>query len=72
MVKRPRHYGWLVSPYSAKTRSYLRFSGLDFEDVVPTPDPETEGFTGGRAPPYADHRLDGGRWLQDSCDYRPL
>ena len=36
MVKRPRHYGWLVSPYSAKTRSYLRFSGLDFEDVMPS------------------------------------
>lgn len=30
------HYGWLVSPYSAKTRAYLRFKGTPFEDVPPS------------------------------------
>lgn len=30
-----RHYGWPVSPYSAKTRSYLRFKRIAFQDVVP-------------------------------------
>jgi glutathione S-transferase len=31
-----RHLGWPSSPYSAKTRSYLRFKGIPFEDVQPT------------------------------------
>jgi glutathione S-transferase len=35
MAKAPTHYGWLVSPYSAKTRSYLRFNGEEFEDIEP-------------------------------------
>jgi len=30
------HYGWLVSPYSAKTRSYFRFKDLPFADVEPS------------------------------------
>lgn len=35
MSARTRHYGWMVSPYSAKTRSYLRYAGVDFDDVPP-------------------------------------
>ena len=30
------HFGWLVSPYSAKTRAYLEFKGIPFEDHVPS------------------------------------
>lgn len=31
-----QHYGWLVSPYSAKTRSYLHYAGVPFNDIVPS------------------------------------
>jgi len=31
-----QHYGWLVSPYSAKTRTYLRFKQIPFDDEVPS------------------------------------
>ena len=34
-MKTYKHYGWPVSPYSAKTRAYLRFKGVDFEDIEP-------------------------------------
>ena len=30
------HYGWQVSPYSAKTRSYFQFKKIPFTDVVPS------------------------------------
>lgn len=30
------HYGWPVSPYSAKTRAYFRFKGIPFNDVEPS------------------------------------
>lgn len=36
MTQNYRHLGWLVSPYSAKTRSYLRHKGIPFEDVAPS------------------------------------
>jgi glutathione S-transferase len=36
MPDRIQHYGWLVSPYSAKTRAYLKFKGVEFDDVAPT------------------------------------
>ena len=31
-----RHYGWECSPYSSKTRSYLRFKGIEHQDIYPT------------------------------------
>jgi len=34
MPDRYRHYGWPISPYSAKTRAYLTYKGLPFDDVV--------------------------------------
>lgn len=33
---RVRHYGWMVSPYSAKTRSFLRYARVPFDDIEPT------------------------------------
>lgn len=62
-----RHHSWLVSPYSAKTRSYLRYRRVDFEDVVPS----AVGLYGpirravGRMV-MPTMRLDDGTWLQDS------
>ncbi|MEE2830162.1 MAG: glutathione S-transferase [Myxococcota bacterium] len=31
-----QHYGWQVSPYSAKTRAYLRFKQIPFDDLSPS------------------------------------
>ena len=31
-----RHYGWECSPYSSKTRSYLRYKHIPFKDIHPT------------------------------------
>lgn len=31
-----KHYGWTVSPYSAKTRSYLQYKNIPFTDLVPS------------------------------------
>lgn len=36
MSKRFRHYSWPVSPYSAKTRTYLQYKGIPFDDVAPS------------------------------------
>ena len=30
-----RHYGWPSSPFSAKTRAYLKSVGVDFQDIQP-------------------------------------
>lgn len=35
MAPRLQHYGWDCSPYSAKTRAWLRYSGIPFDDVHP-------------------------------------
>lgn len=34
-MKPYRHWGWACSPYSAKTRGWLRFKGVDFTDESP-------------------------------------
>ena len=36
MPRRDVHYGWKVSPYSAKTRSYLKHIGANVKDVEPS------------------------------------
>lgn len=36
MPRRIRHYGWMVSPYTAKTRAYLHFAEVPFDDIAPT------------------------------------
>ncbi|EDM75364.1 glutathione S-transferase [Plesiocystis pacifica SIR-1] len=62
-----RHYGWQVSPYSAKTRSYLRYVGVPFEDVAPsvwTLYRKIQGAVGRLVMPTVE--LADGGWLQDS------
>jgi glutathione S-transferase len=34
-LKPYRHWGWACSPYSAKTRAFMRFKGMDFVDESP-------------------------------------
>ncbi len=36
MPARYRHYGWSVSPYSAKTRAYMTYKGVAFDDIEPS------------------------------------
>jgi len=36
MATQIQHYGWLVSPYSAKTRSCLKYKRISFQDRVPS------------------------------------
>ena len=31
-----KHFGWECSPYSGKTRTYLRFKGIAHRDIRPT------------------------------------
>ncbi len=33
--RRYQHFGWPVSPYTAKTRAYLRFKDVPFDDIEP-------------------------------------
>ena len=61
------HYGWLVSPYSAKTRSYLLHTEQRFTDVKPTVlrlGGEIKRAVGRPIMPTV--QLSDGRWLQDS------
>ena len=67
MALRDVHFGWTVSPYSAKTRSYLKYINHDFDDREPSV------FTlAGRIkkavgrPIMPTVRLANGHWLQDS------
>ncbi len=67
MSRPPQHYSWLVSPYSAKTRSYLAYKGIEFDDRPPTL--LGLGWTIRRAvgrPIMPTVRLADGTWLQDS------
>jgi len=64
-----QHYGWLVSPYSAKTRSYLRFKQIPFQDQVPTA--RQLGTTIRRAvgkPVMPTLLRPDGVWMQDSSE----
>jgi glutathione S-transferase len=66
------HYGWDVSPYSAKTRNYLRFKGIPHDDRHPN------AFTLNRTikkavgrsimPTVFEPGPDGGSWMQDTSD----
>ena len=62
-----KHYGWLVSPYTAKTRSYLQYIKVEFVDIAPTTwdlyrkiKPKVGKFI------MPTMELDNGTWLQDS------
>ena len=64
-----KHFGWPVSPYSAKTRAYLRFKRLPFADIEPT---ALKLFgvirrAVGRPVMPTVQRSDG-TWLQDTSD----
>jgi glutathione S-transferase len=62
-----RHFGWLVSPYSAKTRSYLKYIEHDFDDVEPTVLTLAGSIRKAVGRPIMPTvRLKDGRWLQDS------
>ncbi len=67
MAADPTHFGWLVSPYSAKTRAYLRHSGMPFRDMEPsawTLWRTIQPAVGRVIMPTV--RLPDGTWLQDS------
>ena len=69
MPERIQHYGWPVSPYSAKTRAYLKFKGADFDDVEPTAGKLIWSIRRAVGRPVMPTILmpDGG-WLQDSSE----
>jgi glutathione S-transferase len=61
------HFGWLVSPYSAKTRSYLSYRKIPFQDIEPTVVQlirVIQPAVGRVIMPTV--RLSDGDWLQDS------
>lgn len=67
MSNAPTHYGWLVSPYTAKTRAYLQYSQQPFVDVEPsvwTLWRTIQPAVGRIIMPTV--RLPDGTWLQDS------
>jgi len=66
---RLQHYGWDVSPFSAKTRTYLRFKGIPHDDVHPTARQlarTIQRAVGRMVMPTV--RLPDGSWLQDTSD----
>ena len=61
-------YGWPVSPYTQKTRSYLKTRGIPFEEVQPTTlmlARRIKRAVGQAIMPTV--QLDDGTWLQDSA-----
>ena len=61
------HFGWVVSPYSAKTRSYLKYIKHDFEDREPSVFTLAGSIKKAVGRPIMPTvRLADGRWLQDS------
>jgi len=66
-MKLPVHHSWLVSPYSAKTRAYLRYKEIPFEDRAPTAlqlNGRIKKAVGRAIMPTVE--LPDGTWLQDS------
>jgi len=64
-----RHYSWLVSPYSAKTRACMRYQQVPFEDIQPSALQlygRIRRSVGRMVMPTVE--LDDGTWLQDSSD----
>ena len=64
-----QHYGWVVSPYSAKTRSYLRFKRIPFDDHAPSA--RLLGTTIRKAvgkPIMPTVRRPDGTWMQDTSE----
>ena len=64
-----QHYGWDSSPYSAKTRTYLHFKGIEFDDVHPTARQlygTIQKAVGRMVMPTV--RMPDGTWLQDTSD----
>jgi len=63
------HFGWPVSPYSAKTRAYFRFKQIPFSDRTPSA-PELllriQRAVGKVVMPTV--RQPDGRWLQDTSE----
>ncbi len=62
-----KHYGWPVSPYSAKTRAYLQFKRIPFSQVYPSLwylRFRIQKAVGAAIMPTV--RLNNGTWLQDS------
>ena len=60
-------YGWPVSPYTQKVKSYLLTRGIPFQDVAPTGlmlRRTVQGAVGRTIMPPVQH--DAGGWLQDS------
>ncbi|HCP45526.1 MAG TPA: hypothetical protein DIU15_05770 [Deltaproteobacteria bacterium] len=69
MPARHQHYGWLVSPYSAKTRAYLSWKGIPFDDIAPSALRmyfSIRKAVGKVIMPTV--RTPGGSWLQDTSD----
>lgn len=61
--------GWLVSPYTAKTRAYFHYKGIAFEEKTPTflrLMTRIKKAVGAAIMPTVE--LPDGRWLQDSSD----
>ena len=64
-----RHYAWPVSPYSAKTRAYLRYKALPFEEIQPSAlhlASAIKGAVGRMVMPTL--LTPQGTWLQDSSE----
>ncbi len=67
MGTRDTHFGWAVSPYSAKTRSYLKYIHHDFDDREPSVFTLAVSIKKAVGRPIMPTvRLTDGRWLQDS------
>ncbi|MEE2755387.1 MAG: glutathione S-transferase N-terminal domain-containing protein [Myxococcota bacterium] len=69
MARAFNHYGWKVSPYTAKTRAYLTYQSFRFNDIEPT-----ALALYGQIKPQIGRiimptvKLNDGQWIQDSSN----